>query len=240
MVPRTMGQIWIGPYPRPKDWMQTWQDAHPDWTYRVYDNDYLLNRRFRNQALINAYFRQGLFAGVADLMRYEILLDEGGFIAAADSLCLHPVDAIITEARAYAVYEYPVRPTTLISPFLASEPGNPVIARVVKRLSRNQPKDLRAPWRSTGNGFLRGFFRKNPDLLEQVTIFPGHYFNPEHYHGETYSGPDRIYARQLWGTTRNTYPHSKLRSPAWIEETVALHDSLLARLEANPGATAPS
>ncbi len=234
MVPRKMGHIWIGPHPRPEAWMQTWQDAHPDWTYRVYDNEYLFSRRFRNQALINEYFRRGLFAGVSDLMRYEILLDEGGFIAEADSICLYPVDELITEARAYTVYEFPVRPSTLISPFLASQPGNHVINRVVQKLSRSQPKDLLAPWKSTGNGFLRRFFVKNPDLLSEVTVFPGHYFNPEHYRGETYSGPDRIYARQLWGSTLDTYPHDEMRSAAWIEETVAVHEGLLARLEAGP------
>ncbi|MCU0904035.1 MAG: hypothetical protein MUE83_09195 [Tabrizicola sp.] len=233
MVPRKMGQIWIGPHRPPEEWMRSWQDAHPDWSYRVYDNDYLCNRRFRNQALINEYFRQGLFAGVADLMRYEILLDEGGFIADADSICLHPVDELITEARAYAVYEFPVRQTGLISPFLASDPGNRVIGHVVEELTRSRPEDLRAPWKSTGNGFLRRFLADNPALLSEVTIFPGYYFNPEHYRGEVYTGTDRIYARQLWGTTRNTYPHARIRSYKEIDALIATHACLLERLETN-------
>ncbi|MCU0905723.1 MAG: hypothetical protein MUE83_17925, partial [Tabrizicola sp.] len=193
MVPRRIGHIWIGPHPAPLDWMRSWSDAHPGWTYRLYDNDYLTGRRFRCQAQINEYFRRGKYAGVSDLMRYEILFEEGGFLPEADSVCLHPVDDLLTEARACTVYEFAEGKTGMMSPFLASEPGNPVIGRVIDRLSGLDPEAMGSPWTTTGNGFLRRFFLANKALKSQVTIFPSHYFIPEHYKGETYTGPDRIY-----------------------------------------------
>lgn len=209
MIPRTIGHIWIGPHPPPSEWLDSWKAAHPGWSYRLYDNAYLTGRRFRNQPLINEYFRRGKYAGVSDLMRYEILHEQGGFLPEADSICLNPVDGLFTRPCAYTVYEFPEGRTGMMSPFLASEPGNPVIAKVIETLSQLDEGEWNNPWTTTGNGFLRRFFLANPRLKDQVVIFPSHYFIPEHYKGEVYQGSDRIYARQLWGSTRRTYPHSR-------------------------------
>lgn len=239
MVPRTIGHIWIGPHPAPHDWMQSWQDAHPDWPYRLYDNDYLCGRTFRTQAQINEYFRRGKYAGVSDLMRYEILYENGGFLPEADSVCLSPVDALLTEARAYSVYEFPGGRTGMMSPFLAAEPGNRVIGRVIEELSRLKPEEMNNPWTTTGNGFLRRFFHANRDLRAEVTVFPSHYFIPEHYKGERYDGPDRIYARQLWGSTLRSYPHSRGRGTLSADAVEAVRQTILTRLDANLAGRAP-
>ena len=233
MIPRHLGHIWIGPHAPPQDWMDTWVDAHPHWTYQLFDNAYLSGRRFRNQAQINEYYRRGKYAGVSDLMRYEILYEQGGFIAEADSTCLHPVDDLFTEDRAYTVYELPKGRFGMMSPFLASQPGNLVIAKVIETLSTLAPEAMENPWIATGNGFLRRFFSANPGLKADVTIFPSHYFIPEHYKGETYTGTDRIYSRQMWGTTLQAYPHSKGRSPQTPDQIAALRNDMLGRLDAN-------
>jgi mannosyltransferase OCH1-like enzyme len=239
MIPRKLGHIWIGPHPAPEEWMATWRAAHPGWTYRLYDNDYLCSRRFRNQAQINAYFRRGKYAGVSDLMRYEILHEEGGFLPEADSLCLHPVDELFTEARAYTVYEMPEGRSGMMSPFLASNPGNPVVQAVIDKLSTVDPETMGMPWTTTGNGFLRRFFLANKALLREVTVFPSHYFIPEHHNGEAYSGPDRIYARQLWGTTLRVYPHRTAEKPMTREEVQQRQEAILLRLLENLGSPAP-
>jgi mannosyltransferase OCH1-like enzyme len=233
MIPRRMGHIWIGPHPAPEEWMATWRQAHPAWAYRLFDNDYLCNRRFRNQAHINAYFRRGKYAGVADLMRYEILFEEGGFLPEADSICLHQVDELFTEARAYTVYEMPEGRSGMMSPFLASNPGNPVIGKVIDKLSKLDPDAMGMPWTTTGNGFLRRFFQANKALLSDITVFPSHYFIPEHHNGDAYSGPDRIYARQFWGTTLRVYPHRKAERPMSKEEVEARREEVMARLAKN-------
>jgi mannosyltransferase OCH1-like enzyme len=230
VIPRTIGHIWIGPHAPPQDWLDTWKAAHPAWTYRLFDNDALTGRRWRNQALITEYYRRGKYAGVSDLMRYEILYEQGGFLPEADSICLHPVDALFTEARAYTVYEFPDGRTGMMSPFLASEPQNPVIGKVIETLATLRPEAMNNPWTTTGNGFLRRFFQANARLKEQITIFPSHYFIPEHYKGESYDGPDRIYARQLWASTKRTYPHSQGQGPQSREQVALAQAAILARL----------
>lgn len=240
MIPRTIGHIWIGPHAPPQAWLDSWKQAHPAWHYHLYDNADLTGRRWRNQSLIAEYFRRGKYAGVSDLMRYEILYEQGGFLPEADSICLHPVDALFTQARAYTVYEFPEGRTGMMSPFLASEPGNPVIGKVIETLSLLRPEEMNNPWTTTGNGFLRRFFQAQPALKAEVTIFPSHYFIPEHYKGEVYSGPDRIYARQLWASTKRAYPHSRGQGPLSEDEVAAAQAATLARLAqmaADPGQT---
>ena len=83
--------------------MQTWPEKHPDWEYRVYDNEFLMEFPFRNRKLINEYFWRGEYAGVQDLMRFEILYEFGGFMADADSICRHPVDELLVDKGACTV-----------------------------------------------------------------------------------------------------------------------------------------
>ena len=55
-IPKIMGHIWVGHLQAPQTWMQTWCDFHPDWKYRLYDNEFLFLRRWKNQELIDAFY----------------------------------------------------------------------------------------------------------------------------------------------------------------------------------------
>lgn len=240
MIPRRMGHIWIGPHPAPEGWMQSWRDAHPGWDYTLFDNDFLLSRHFRNQPLINEYVRRGKWAGVSDLMRYEILFEQGGFLPEADSICLHPVDALFDDDLVYTVHEYPDGRTGMVSPFLAAPPGHALIGEVIDALSRTRPEDLNDPWHSTGNGFLKRFLAGDPARHQGLRIFPSHYFIPQHYAGGArYDGPDTVFAEQMWGTTTKSYDFRKGVSAQYKRgsnaRSVALYEALISRA----GAAAP-
>ena len=166
-------------------------------------------------------------------MRYEILLETGGFLPEADSICINPVDELLTEAKAYTVFEFPDGKPGMVSPFLASNPGNPVIEAVVNELSKLLPENLKRPWLSTGNAFLRRFRRHNRLLHPDMVVFPSHYFIPTHYRGTSYCGPDKIYADQKWGTTRRAYPFNRGRSPLTATDVTEIRAEILARLEVN-------
>ena len=80
-IPRKLGHIWIGPKQQPSQWMQSWIERHPDWEYTLYDNDFLRNGTFRTRAQIDEYMKRGAYAGAADLLRFEILYAQGGYMA---------------------------------------------------------------------------------------------------------------------------------------------------------------
>ena len=233
VISRKIGHIWVGPHPAPDEWMDTWRQMHPDWSYTLYDNDFLLSRQFRNQPLVNEYVRRGKWAGVSDLIRYEILYEQGGFLPEADSICLTPVDELFQDDLVYTVYEFPNGATGMMSPFLAAPAGAPLLDRIITELGKRLPEELTSPWHSTGNGFLRRYFAANRKDNSEIRIFPSHLFIPEHYKGHKYTGPDKIYARQMWGSTTRSYPYregfdKEIKAEA-DRKTRELYEALVAR-----------
>lgn len=242
-LPKRLGHIWIGPKPAPRDWMDTWPKTHPDWSYTVFGNDTLTGFPFRLRSLINEYAWRGAWARVQDMMRYELLYRYGGFMADADSICLHPVDDLLDRARAYTVYDRPeTDPYRGVCPILACEPQNPFVGAIIDRLATREPWELRKPEVSTGNRFLMSMIREVDPATDTLKIFPTHYFIPWQKSAPDvwYDGPDRIYAEQKWGTSMWSYnraggPSDEVRTSA---ELARGHADILDRLSGSHGQTA--
>ena len=222
-IPKIIGHIWVGHLQAPKEWMQSWRDHHPTWEYRLYDNEFLFSRRWKNQELINAFYARKEYAGVSDLMRYEILEEVGGFIPEADSICLRATDELWDKPdAAYTVHESEVFKPGLVSPFLASAPNHPIFPYLrVRAKRRNDPASLKPAWRSVGNRFLKFAIEEaSQDIKSKLVIFPSHYFIPEHKDTGMYQGEGPVYCNQLWGTTFNRY---KLDPKVNLEERYDAH-----------------
>lgn len=202
-IPKNMGHIWIGPNPAPERWMQTWVDRHPDWEYHIYDNDYLKSGSFRTAQQIDEYMRRGSYAGAADLLRYEILFQHGGYMPEADSICLEPIDELLADGGSiYTVYENEFLRGNLVSPIMAAVPGHPFLKEILDRLSKVPPAELGIPWRQTGNLFIAELIE---ELAPEITIWPSHTLIPVHFEGRVYRGPGKVYAHQLFGSTVGAY-----------------------------------
>lgn len=206
-----MTHIWVGPRTPPIKWMDTWPAFHPGWTYRVFDDSALKKKKFHNQHLIDRYYDLEKFNGVADLVRYELLYEQGGFIPPADAVCLANTDELWQEHPdiCYTVYENEVVKPGYVSPIYACNPGNKFLATIIETLHQLQPHELSGKvWTSTGNLFLANMIEQHQP---QIKIFPSHYFIPKHYKAKTkrYTGPDKIYADQMWGTTRDSYDQGR-------------------------------
>lgn len=206
-IPNFLRHIWIGPNPAPKKWMKTWVIKHPHWQYEIFDDFKLSNKKFYNQQLIETFYEKGIYAGAADLIRYELLYENGGFIPEADSICLENTDELWTEDfdYCYSVYEHETFRPGFISPIYASNPKNKFLELIINDL-HNFPlsKINKRAWTITGNQYLEKMVREH---TPKIKIFPSHYFIPKHFKapGPRYNGPDKIYADQFWGTTRDTY-----------------------------------
>lgn len=210
-IPKKLGHIWIGPLDQPQQIMKTWVEKHPDWDYQLYGNAYLKKNRFETARQIREYMRRGAYAGAADLLRYEILWREGGYLAGADSICLHPVDPLFEdEGEIYTVYENEFLRGQLVAPIVASVPGHPFLRLLIDHLKAIDPVDLDVPWKTTGNWFVAEMIEKyRPD----ITIWPSYTLIPEHHLGRVYKGPGKVYAHQLFGsTTGELYTRSTLRA----------------------------
>lgn len=200
-IPKIIHQLWVGDKPRPEKWMKTWKEKHPEWEYKLWDNNAVFGRSWKNQKHIDYYAEHKIWHGVSDLCTYEILHENGGFMIGADAICENPIDELFLDGfDAYGVYENEkVRPR-LISPLLASVKGGKFALELIEGLNRLET--VGEPWKTTGNKYMGEMFLKTQ---QNVKIFPSHYFNPDHFTGEKYQGNDKIYSRQMWATTRNAY-----------------------------------
>lgn len=201
-----MFHIWIGPKLAPKRWMSTWPALHPDWNYTVVDNEYVDNFDFHNRVQIDSYIKREMYAGAADLIRYELLYKLGGFVPPADALCLENTDELWCEPEhvCYTVYENEILRPGYVSPIYAANAGNEFLALIIETLHKLKPTDCISPWRTTGNAFLAKMIDQHSP---NIKIFPSHYFIPKHLSDAhvRYSGPDKVYADQMWGTTKDNY-----------------------------------
>jgi len=206
IIPKKLHTIWIGDdKKRPDHLLETWQELHPEWEYKIWNNDDLYGRTWKNQKLIDVYLDEKRYAGVADVMRYEILYEEGGFVHPADSKCLHNIEPLLSpKYDAYGVYENEkVRPG-LVSPLYACTKGNKFAKALVDNLPHIPPRApgraiSKAPWQVTGNDYMRRMIKK--ENYKGLLIWPSYRFTPVHYTGETYKGRGKVYAVQQWSTT---------------------------------------
>ncbi len=207
-IPALMTHIWIGSKAPPLHWMNTWPEQHPGWQYMVFDDALFHKTRFRNQILIDHYYSMEKYNAVADLIRYELLYDHGGFIPPADAVCLANTDELWREPehKCYTVYEHERARPHFVSPIYAANPGNQFLEIIIRELGRVTPADTvsKKVWQVTGNEFLRWMIKRHKP---EIKIFPSHYFIPKHYSAKTprYAGPDKVYADQMWGSTRRIY-----------------------------------
>jgi hypothetical protein len=177
--------------------MQTWKDKHPDYQFILWDNAKVAGRKWVCQKQLDQMLSIGRYNGAADIIRYEVLHEFGGFVAPADSVCLNPIDDLL-DLGFFCCYESEqVRPG-LLSPHIGTYPENPVIESLIFHISLIENVLSDEAWIITGNKMFTAAVNY---LKPEITILPSHTFIPDHYKGVVYQGNEKVYARHIWGTT---------------------------------------
>lgn len=124
------------------DWIRTWVEKHPDWTYMFWTDDSarnLIAEKFPN--ILPAY--DGYLENIrrADAMRYAILYEYGGVYADLDMESLLPIDSI---TRKYSCilpqepYEHPIIDSNadhlVINALMACRAGHPLMKRFLDNI----------------------------------------------------------------------------------------------------------
>lgn len=201
-LPKKIHIIWIGDESlRPEEQISTWKRMNPDFTVQVWGNAELKNRPWRNARHMMEMWNVEL-CGVADLMRYEILFEEGGIYVDADSICLRPLDSLILEHDPFACWENEVvQPGLISNGFLGSSPKNPLFGELIDEIFACKTVTDMPAWKSTGPMRVTNTVRRL--AYSNLTLFPSHFFLPRHWTGVTYSGPGRIYSKHDWDSTNH-------------------------------------
>jgi len=197
---RVIHQVWVGDKPVPEKWTHTWVDKHPNWKYVLWDNEKLKKTKWVNQDIIDEFYSEGKFHGVADVMRYQILYMHGGFVAPADSECLKPIDELMNiNEDCFCCYENEIAYPGRLTPMIGATKGNKLMKILTDKLVG---KTVLIPWMDTGNHYLTLVVK---ETKYPIKIYPSWYLLPEHYTGNNYTGNGEPYARQYFGTTLGAY-----------------------------------
>ena len=180
--------------------METWKEKNPTWDYRFWSEENM--PKLRNQAQFDA---MNELAGKADILRYELLYDYGGFFIDADSVCVNPLDDFFTENKAFCCWENEkIREGLMSNGYFATEKHSPLAERLVARIGTYPVEEVAklpnlTAWQVVGPVLLTNTVASMPDC--GMNVYPSHYFIPRHYTGLQYEGTDKIYAEQYWGST---------------------------------------
>jgi inositol phosphorylceramide mannosyltransferase catalytic subunit len=169
LIPRIFHQIWVGPEPFPDEFVgygQSWLARHPGWELKVWTEESLPRDPRRPEGL--ELLRNP--AERSDILRWEILLTEGGVYLDADFECLRSIEPLIEEVEAFAGYRKPGRVNNAL---VGATPGHTFVERA---LSEIRP---RTTWGTvdkdgTGPPFLDRVLAEFPE----VTIFDPPVFYP--------------------------------------------------------------
>lgn len=193
--------VWIGDESkRPDDCIDTWKKHHE---VRVWGNDDLKNRSWFNAKHMMTFTLTEL-CGVADMMRYEILYEEGGIAVDADSICERKLEDWMFETPIAAWENEIERPGLIANGTLGAQAKNPLIGQIINDIQKDEIYDRKA-WQFSGPQRLTDAWKKYK--YNELTILPSHFFYPEHFSGQVYTGKGPIYARQFWASTRSIHHH---------------------------------
>ena len=201
MIPRVIHQIWIGDQSkRPQKLMDTWKEKNPTWEYRLWDDDCLF--MLKNQAQFDAIKK---YSGKADILRYEILYNNGGFFIDADSACINPLDDFFLDNDSFCCWENEyVRTGLMANGYLGASKNNELMRLLVEGISRMDPVQLsnlppNTTWQAVGPGYLTSTVQMN--AYNKLRIYPSHYFIPKHFTNLEYTGNEKVYGHQYYLST---------------------------------------
>lgn len=198
-IPKIIHQIWFGDVKkRPSEMMKTWQEKNPTWEYKIWTENNIFELKNKKQ-----YELATEYSGKADIARYEILYNHGGFYIDADSVCLKPLEDWLLDNDSFACYESEtVVPGLIANGYLASCQHNVLMKLLMDEISK--VTSFTPAWMTTGPLLLTNSVRKYS--YNSLKIYPSHYFIPKHCRGTTrYSGSDHVFAEQYWGSSFNLY-----------------------------------
>lgn len=214
-IPRIIHQIWMGPLEPPLEAMKSWQELHPDWEYRLWNEDNI--PKLQNQ---EAFDLSDNYPQKSDILRYEILKRFGGVYIDSDEYCLKPIDVLMSEwdETGYKLIlgkEGSLdRPDLVANTVMVATPSHPFLDAMVDGIDVDRPGEA---WELTGPQYLTNMLAEHkPEvhLLEAKVFYPIHHRDKENREislSKLKQDPE-IYGVHLWTGTKRAY------KPVWYKQ----------------------
>jgi mannosyltransferase OCH1-like enzyme len=199
VIPKKLHFVWVGDNSKmPVKCIQTWKDNHPDYEVKLWGNKEAHDKCWINKDKIRDMFDKNDYAGVSDIMRYEILFEHGGVYVDVDSYSINPLEDWLLNCDAFASWEQEImRPQLIANGCIGGIKGAEVWKMCIDEISKKNCKVSEKAWKITGPQLLSElFFKRHANL----TVYPSHYFLPEHLTGYVSKVKGHRFASHMWGS----------------------------------------
>ncbi len=199
-IPRVLHRIWLGDAPMPEAYAaygESWAREHPEWESKLWTD---ANRpALRNEALFAA---AGTLAQKADILRYEVLLAEGGVYVDCDFECRRNIEPLLDGLDAFVV---PECDTWIAIGIFGAVPGHPFLEALVGGVPGGiagapgrPPNEQTGPFLMTRiHGEWERAGRPAPAKLAPALFYP---YGPAERHRARESFPE-AYGIHHWGSS---------------------------------------
>lgn len=205
-IPKIIHQIWIGPNPLPdfyKLLAESWKKMHPDWQYKLWQNEDLENFKLKNS---KDFYATNLMFERADILRLEILEKFGGVYIDMDSECLKPLDELHINFHFYAGICPNNANAVINNAIIGAIPNHPIISNAVKKIAENSWQ--KNPLARNGVIFFSKIINESEfDINQrQDILLPKNYFYPfDKHYGSNIKIDEGIrtesFMAHYWGST---------------------------------------
>jgi mannosyltransferase OCH1-like enzyme len=215
-IPKKLSFIWFGnPMPAHlQDNIGRWQAMHPDWETLLWTESNVAT--LRNQALFDDAASlvppDAINQFRADLTRYEILCEHGGFYADVDTYPLKRIDPELTGRDVFAAME---DQTWVGNTFLGCVPQTMLFADIITSIPESVRRNRgKRPNAMTGPKFLTPIWKRHHGYTAPTErFFPYSYSNVRNGSVPTDFGPEVVACHQ-WNHTTEAMERRKERGRA--------------------------
>jgi len=179
-IPKIIHQIWIGGnLPRKYlYWTQQWQKLHPDFTYKLWNNDDILQLGLANEKQYLSTNNPGI---KSDLARYEILYRYGGIYVDTDCQPLKPIH--ISDFTTIGQHNCIMGMMSEYKPLInnatiIAEKNSSFLEQLIRNIPDSIDHNL-SPIEVLafcGADYITANIKINPHLVDQILVFPSQYF----------------------------------------------------------------
>ena len=199
MIPKKLHFIWIGDESKkPVRCIDTWMKKNPDYEVKVWGNNQLQTVNWKNHRQLHDMLDKKDYAGASDVMRYEILYEHGGIYIDADTFCVKPLEDWLLNCESFASWEQElVRNNLIANTIIGGVPGAQTWKLCIDAVATKDCTEEKLAWMITGPMLVTDVFFK---AQANLTVYPSHFFMPEHHTGYKSKVTGHHFASHLWGS----------------------------------------
>lgn len=177
LTPKNIHQVWIGSKTPSyvKEYAMAWQSLNPDFSYRLWTNEDILDLGLTNES---QYLTSPNPGAKSDIARYEILNRFGGVYADTDFLPIKPISPHLMDGNFYAGQVFSYSPQ-FANGLLISPPNSSLLTKTINSI--NSPPSLLSPMQTlsySGAFLLTRVIKDSWTSTDMPILLPSQYFYP--------------------------------------------------------------